>query len=122
MISIMRSESAEILATETPQLFEAAVRRACELLQAGKVVALPTETVYGLAANALNAEAVARIFQVKGRPPTNPIIVHVASVEMATTGVQRWQELADRLARAFCPGPRPLVFPRPLQIPAMWPP
>ncbi len=117
MISIMRSESAEILATETPQLFEAAVRRACELLQAGKVVALPTETVYGLAANALNAEAVARIFQVKGRPSHNPIIVHVASVEMATHCVQAWPELAERLAKAFWPGPLTLVLPRAVHIP-----
>ena len=75
--------TAEILSTHTPALFAAAVKRAAELLRAGEVVALPTETVYGLAANALDEKAVAKIFQIKGRPANNPIIVHVAGVEMA---------------------------------------
>ena len=75
--------TAEILSTHTPALFAAAVGRAVELLRAGEVVALPTETVYGLAANALDAQAVARIYEVKGRPAHNPIIVHVASLELA---------------------------------------
>ncbi len=73
----------EILSTHTPELFAAAVKRAAELLRAGEVVALPTETVYGLAANALDEKAVAKIFQIKGRPANNPIIVHVAGIEMA---------------------------------------
>src|SRR5207245_1103850 len=64
---------AEILPTDTPALFEAAIRRTAVLLRAGEVVALPTETVYGLAANALDAEAVKRIFEIKGRPSHNPI-------------------------------------------------
>ena len=59
------------------------MKRAAELLRAGEVVALPTETVYGLAANALDEKAVAKIFQIKGRPANNPIIVHVAGDEMA---------------------------------------
>ena len=59
------------------------MRQAVELFRAGEVVALPTETVYGLAANALDAKAVSKIFKIKGRPANNPIIVHVASVEMA---------------------------------------
>jgi L-threonylcarbamoyladenylate synthase len=110
-------ERAELLATDTPQLFEAAVRRAAELLQAGQVVALPTETVYGLAANALNASAVARIFQVKGRPSHNPIIVHVASLDMAMRCAASWPALAGRVATAFWPGPLTLVLPRSSQIP-----
>jgi L-threonylcarbamoyladenylate synthase len=69
----------EILSTHTPQLFAAAVKRAAERLRAGEVVALPTETVYGLAANARDENAVAKIFQIKGRPAHNPIIVHVAN-------------------------------------------
>src|SRR5512135_739626 len=68
-----RPASAEVLPTHTPELFRAAVQRAAELLRAGDVVALPTETVYGLAANALDARAVERIFRVKGRPAHNPI-------------------------------------------------
>jgi L-threonylcarbamoyladenylate synthase len=110
-------ERAELLATDTRQLFEAAVRRASELLQAGQLVALPTETVYGLAANALNADAVARIFQVKGRPSHNPIIVHVASLDMAIRCAASWPALAGRVAKAFWPGPLTLVLPRSPQMP-----
>jgi L-threonylcarbamoyladenylate synthase len=109
--------AAELLSTHTPALFQKAVRRATELLRAGEVVALPTETVYGLAANALDARAVARIFQVKGRPAHNPIIVHVAGGEMAARCVQAWPETAARLARSFWPGPLTLVLPRAKIIP-----
>ena len=87
------------------------------MLRAGEVVALPTETVYGLAANALNVQAVARIFQIKGRPANNPIIVHVAGIEMARRCVTGWPENADKLARAFWPGPLTLVLPRAREIP-----
>ena len=107
----------ELLPTHTPGLFQAAVVRAAELLAAGEVVALPTETVYGLAANALNARAVERIFQIKGRPAHNPIIVHVASAEMAGGCVAHWPALAEKLARAFWPGPLTLVLPRAKKIP-----
>jgi L-threonylcarbamoyladenylate synthase len=112
----IRAET-EILATHTPALFEAAVRRAVELLRAGEVVALPTETVYGLAANALNPGAVARIYEVKGRPGHNPIICHVASQELARQCVADWPERAERLGRAFWPGPLTLVLPRAACIP-----
>ena len=110
---------AEVLPTHTPGLFQAAVGRAAELLRAGEVVALPTETVYGLAANALDARAVERIYQVKGRPAHNPIIVHVASVEMAKGCVAHWPEVAGRLAKAFWPGPLTLVLPRAKEIPGV---
>jgi len=110
-------ERAELLTTDTPQSFETAVRKAAELLQAGHVVALPTETVYGLAANAFNSDAVARIFKVKGRPSHNPIIVHVASLDMAMRCAALWPPLAGRLARAFWPGPLTLVVARSPQIP-----
>ena len=81
---------AEILPTHTRALFDAAVARAAQLLSAGELVALPTETVYGLAANALDARAVAKVFEVKGRPAHNPVIVHVASTEMARRLVADW--------------------------------
>ena len=109
--------TAEVLPTHTPELFQKAVRRAAELLRAGEVVALPTETVYGLAANALDANAVAKIFQIKGRPANNPIIVHVASNEMAKHCVANWPELADKLSQSFWPGPLTLVLPRANEIP-----
>jgi L-threonylcarbamoyladenylate synthase len=107
----------EILPTHTPALFDAAVHRAVELLRAGEVVALPTETVYGLAANALDPEAVARIYEVKGRPAHNPIICHVASSVLARRCVADWPSLAEQLARSFWPGPLTLVLPRAAEIP-----
>ncbi|MGA2176656.1 MAG: L-threonylcarbamoyladenylate synthase [Verrucomicrobiota bacterium] len=106
-----------MLATEGAGLFDQAVSRAAELLRAGQLVALPTETVYGLAANAWDAEAVRRIFEVKGRSPKNPIIVHVASLEMARRCVSDWSALAGKLAAAFWPGPLTLVLPRAKEIP-----
>jgi L-threonylcarbamoyladenylate synthase len=109
--------TAEILSTHTPALFDAAVERAVAFLRAGEVVALPTETVYGLAANALDEKAVARIFRIKGRPANNPIIVHVAGGEMAKRCVRDWPAVADRLAKAFWPGPLTLVLPRAKEIP-----
>ena len=110
---------ADVVPTHTPQLFEAAIERAAELLRAGNVVALPTETVYGLAANAFDEIAVARIFEIKGRPSHNPVIVHVASVEMARSCVSVWPPIAEKLARAFWPGPLTLVLPRSKKIPEM---
>ncbi len=103
---------AETLSTHTPALFAAAVLRAAELLRAGEVVALPTETVYGLAANALDPQAVAKIYALKGRPSHNPIIVHVDGLDMARACVRGWPEVAERLAGAFWPGPLTIVLPR----------
>ena len=107
----------QVLPTHTKALFEAAVKRAAELLRAGEVVALPTETVYGLAANALDENAVAKIFQVKGRPAHNPVIVHVADNEMAARCVKSFSPLAEKFSRAFWPGPLTLVLPRAEKIP-----
>jgi L-threonylcarbamoyladenylate synthase len=109
--------SAEILPTHTPELFEEAVRRAVAELIAGNLVALPTETVYGLAANALKAAAVQRIFEVKGRPPGNPIIVHVHGLPMARQCARHWPASAQALAHAFWPGPLTLIVPRAPGIP-----
>ena len=111
------SREAQVLQTDTPQLFQDAVKQAAALLCEGEVVALPTETVYGLAANAFDARAVERIYEIKGRPSHNPIIVHVASLEMANRCVSNWPPLAERLAKAFWPGPLTLVLPRAEQIP-----
>jgi L-threonylcarbamoyladenylate synthase len=107
----------EILPTHTSELFQEAVQRATALLRASEVVALPTETVYGLAANALDVRAVARIFQVKGRPANNPIIVHVASLAMVKRCAADWPAAANKLARSFWPGPLTLVVPRAKEIP-----
>ena len=93
------------------------LRRAAELLRAGRLVAFPTETVYGLGANALNAEAVGRIFAAKGRPATSPLIVHVDSVEMASSLVTEWPASANALAAQFWPGPLTLVLPKTALVP-----
>src|SRR6202161_2535047 len=86
------------------------IDHAAQLLRAGRLVAFPTETVYGLGANALDAEAVGRIYAVKRRPATSPLIVHVASIEMAKQVVDTWPQTADLLAMKFWPGPLTLVL------------
>jgi L-threonylcarbamoyladenylate synthase len=113
----MAAIRADVVPTHTPALFQAAVNRAAEQLRSGDVVAVPTETVYGLAANAFDPKAVSRIFEIKGRPAHNPIIVHVASLVMAQACVSHWPSIAEKLTRAFWPGPLTLVLPRSKQIP-----
>ncbi len=108
---------AEILPTHTPALFASAVTRAAELVSRGEIAALPTETVYGLAANALDPAAVEKIYAAKGRPASNPVIVHVGSLDLAIRCAGRWPELASRLAAEFWPGPLTLVVPRGPGIP-----
>jgi L-threonylcarbamoyladenylate synthase len=89
-----------------------AIRRAAELIRRGGLVAFPTETVYGLGANALDREAVLRIFEAKQRPAWDPIIVHACSVEMAKSLVSAWPEAARKLAACFMPGPLTLLLPK----------
>jgi L-threonylcarbamoyladenylate synthase len=98
---------------------EAALRFAADVIRRGGLVAFPTETVYGLGANALDASAVERIFVVKGRPSANPLIVHVSSREMAMSLTSAWLQIADRLIENFWPGPLTLVFPKSSNIPAI---
>ncbi len=97
---------------------DAELSAAVDRLRAGGLVAFPTETVYGLGADALNPDAVARVFAAKGRPSTNPLIVHVADSAMAQTLASTWPAIADRLAAAFWPGPLTLVLPKAAHIPA----
>jgi L-threonylcarbamoyladenylate synthase len=87
------------------------------LLRAGELVAFPTETVYGLGANALDAHAVASIFELKGRPATSPLIVHVSSIAMARGIVSEWPPEAEDLAQRYWPGPLTLVLPKSPSIP-----
>lgn len=88
------------------------IDRAVELLRAGGLVALPTETVYGLAADAENELAVRRIFAVKGRPATHPLIVHLAGVDQLAQWARTVPVAAEQLAAAFWPGPLTMVLPR----------
>ncbi len=85
---------------------------AVDHLRAGGVLGLPTETVYGLAADATNPAAVARVFATKGRPSTHPLIVHLAAGAAVAPWVSDWPAVAERLAAAFWPGPLTLVVPR----------
>ena len=89
---------------------DAAIAAAADMLRGGQIVAIPTETVYGLAADANNAEAVARIYAAKGRPDFNPLIVHVAD-KQAAGQLSVFDDVADALASAFWPGPLTLVLP-----------
>ncbi len=93
------------------------IERAAALIRAGRLVAFPTETVYGLGANALDPAAVERIFAAKGRPRTSPLIVHVDSVEMAQSLCTSWPATAETLARRYWPGPLTLVLPKRAAIP-----
>lgn len=90
----------------------ALIARAAELIRVGRLVAFPTETVYGLGANGLDAEAVAGIYVAKGRPARNPIILHVASTEEAKFLVSQWTAEAQTLADRFWPGPLTIVLSR----------
>jgi L-threonylcarbamoyladenylate synthase len=100
-----------------PDLSVPDVAYAAGLIRAGKLVAFPTETVYGLGANALDPAAVERIFAAKGRPKTSPLIVHVDSIEMARELAAEWPAAAETLARRYWPGPLTLVLPKRAEVP-----
>lgn len=93
------------------------ITQAVDLLKQGRLVAFPTETVYGLGADATNPAAIARIYKTKGRPSTNPLIIHVASIEIAKQYVIHWPPIADLLADKFWPGPLTLILPKNNLIP-----
>ncbi|MBV2359056.1 threonylcarbamoyl-AMP synthase [Thalassococcus sp. CAU 1522] len=99
-----------LLNTETLQADTAGIKRAADLLRDGKLVAFPTETVYGLGADAGNDRAVARIYEAKGRPSFNPLIVHLAELD-AVKALVDWSDDAEAVAGAFWPGPLTLVLP-----------
>ena len=93
------------------------IARAAALLRQGGVVAFPTETVYGLGANALDPTAIARIYEIKQRPRSSPLIVHVSSIAMARDLVTDWPDKAEILSRHFWPGPLTLVLPKSARVP-----
>jgi L-threonylcarbamoyladenylate synthase len=102
-----------IIHTATPD----SIAAAAEHLRRGELVAMPTETVYGLAGAALDPRAVERIFALKGRPPDNPLIVHVRSIEEARSLTSGWDSRAEALGQRFWPGPLTLVLPAVASIP-----
>lgn len=96
---------------------EGAIKLAGELLRAGQPVAIPTETVYGLAANAFDPDAVKKVFEAKGRPQDNPLIVHVSDVCQVEQLVSCFPEKARILAEKFWPGPLTMIMPKSEKIP-----
>lgn len=96
---------------------DSSIFAAADILRRGGLVAFPTETVYGLGANALDAAAVARIFEAKGRPANNPIIVHIADAGQVTQVASLWPAIAATLAVRFWPGPLTLVLPKHPNVP-----
>lgn len=104
--------SARIVAPNDVSIAEAA-----EAIRRGELVVIPTETVYGLAADAMSPSAIARVFAAKGRPAENPLIVHVSSIEEAGQVAVHMPEMAKRLGESFWPGPLTLVLPRAESLP-----
>lgn len=98
---------------------ENSVKEAVRLLKSGEVVGMPTETVYGLGANALDENAVRKIFTAKGRPADNPLIVHISDLEMINPLVKEIPELAYKCAEEFWPGPLTMIMPKSDIIPAV---
>jgi L-threonylcarbamoyladenylate synthase len=98
---------------------QAALAEGARVLRAGGLVAFPTETVYGLGAHALDADAVQRIYEAKGRPAVNPIIVHVASLGAARALASDWTPAAEKIAQAFWPGPVTIVVRKRAEVPAI---
>jgi L-threonylcarbamoyladenylate synthase len=94
-----------------------AITHAANILHSGKLVAFPTETVYGLGADAHNPQAVKRIFTAKGRPPNHPLIVHIATAQQMNKWAQNIPDVAWKLAHAFWPGPLTLILPRLSTVP-----
>src|SRR6516164_3105440 len=93
------------------------IEEAAQKIRAGGLVAFPTETVYGLGANALDAGAVRKIYELKDRPATSPLIVHASSIAMARSIAAEWPPLAEDLAQRWWPGPLTLVLPKKAEIP-----
>jgi len=104
-------------ATAPPPATDEALDRAVMLIRSGGLVAIPTETVYGLATDALDSESVDRIFRAKGRPATNPLIVHVADQAMARSLASAWPAAAEAITSHFWPGPVTVVVPKHRDVP-----
>lgn len=106
------------LVTELLPFSESSARKAAQIMAAGGVVGIPTETVYGLAADARNENAVHRIFEAKGRPQDNPLIVHISAIDQLAPLVKEIPELALKIAEKFWPGPLTMIFPKSDEIPS----
>ncbi len=115
----MHSRQTEVLKVHPTQPEQASIERAASLIRAGDMVVFPTETVYGLGADALQPAALERIFAAKGRPFTDPLIVHIADHAALTTLISEVPSVAWQLAEAFWPGPLTLIMPASSRVPGL---
>ena len=111
-LNVSKNHATRVIVVDPDQPDPTALDTAAKILRQGGLVAFATETVYGLGANAIDPQAVSRIFAAKGRPAINPVIVHVAGVAQAGDCVNQWPAKAQRLAERFWPGPLTLVLKR----------
>lgn len=102
---------------KTLYLNSSQAEKAAQILERGGIVAIPTETVYGLAADAYNEKAILKIFEAKGRPPDNPLIVHIADINSIYDVVSEFPPKAQKLAEHFWPGPLTMILPKNPKIP-----
>jgi L-threonylcarbamoyladenylate synthase len=117
MLNDARNRNTEVVEIDPARPDPKVLARAGQMLRRGGLVVFPTETVYGLGANALDRAAVACIFAAKGRPATNPVIIHVADVAQAVSVAATWPETAQKLAQRFWPGPVSFVLPKRSDLP-----
>ena len=102
----------KVVKIDSANIDDAAMKEACDLIRAGELVAFPTETVYGLGADALHPEASKKIYAAKGRPSDNPLIVHISKFEDLVSIAREVPPQAKKLADAFWPGPLTMIFPK----------
>ena len=107
------------MVTEVLKASEESIKKAADIIKSGGVVGVPTETVYGLGANALDSDAVGRIFEAKGRPKDNPMIVHVSCMEEIEPLVEEFPESAKLLAEKFWPGPLTIIMKKTNLVPSV---
>lgn len=117
MVGMVRVETRRLVLTGDPAHDVPLIEQAGAVIRAGGLVAFPTETVYGLGADALNPDAVRRIFEAKERPSWDPLIVHAASIDQLRLLVREWTSAAETLARHLMPGPLTLVLPKAESVP-----
>lgn len=106
-----------VMRTDTQTAFNEAVDKAAELINKGEIVGIPTETVYGLGANAMDEKAISKIFIAKGRPQDNPLIVHISDISMLDGIVSEIGEIREKLIKSFWPGPLTVIFPKSQNVP-----
>ncbi len=104
---------------KTLHLSESETKKAAEILKNGGIVAIPTETVYGLASNTFNVNAIKKIFEAKGRPADNPLIVHIANLNDIHKVASEFNEKAQKLANKFWPGPLTMILPKNKDVPSI---